>query len=312
MQTWPYSKAPPRRPVRPSVHRGTGGGCPSKSNRFERGGVLSGAGGACRWGRQRTRSNRWSPSPRRHRKSTSSVKRHRKLTQTRVKPLRTRRLSMARLAAELHWVSLTGGTPGRRRRVARRRRGCPRLVHGANPLQSTRRCGQGVGNPISTSARATPVTPKPTPAGASSTPARRLSRGRQLSPVIVSTWLFGARSRSRIAVATTASPNSHRHPARRATRTPPHSRPSPHQAPLRTRGCPATPWCRQVPASLRLGDGPPGGQRNVGLRVAKRAARLKGAMFRSGANETDVTSARRPTVYVQSCQSRWIHRLVSG
>ena len=39
----------------------------------------------------------------------------------------------------------------------RRWRGCPRLVHGADPLDPKRRCGQGVGNPTSTSARATPA-----------------------------------------------------------------------------------------------------------------------------------------------------------
>ena len=34
--------------------------------------------------------------------------------------------------------------------------GCPRLVHGADPLRSKRRCGQGVDNPTSTSARGHP------------------------------------------------------------------------------------------------------------------------------------------------------------
>ena len=44
-------------------------------------------------------------------------------------------------------------------RVARRRRGCPRLVHGADPLDPERRCGQGVGNPTSTSKRPTVTSP---------------------------------------------------------------------------------------------------------------------------------------------------------
>ena len=45
--------------------------------------------------------------------------------------------------------------------MARRWRGCPRLVHWCRPPSIRRRCGQGVDNPTSASARATPRQPKP-------------------------------------------------------------------------------------------------------------------------------------------------------
>ena len=98
------------------------------------------------------------------------------------RPFRPAGLGMRRLCPHV------GHVPGRPpphqkgdvRRVARGRRGCPRLVHGADPLRSKRRCGRGVGNPTSISARGIPRHRPP-----------RSTRPPSGSRVLFSTWLSG-------------------------------------------------------------------------------------------------------------------------